>query len=282
MLKRYWVVIFAFGLAYSGEALAQDAVPPSTDSPAVEQGSDGQAQKEEEAARRFPFLIRIVEDSENAERAKRRESDADQRERDDLSAQQSMAESTEMIVTISWWQLVLATAGTVLVFGSLFAAFWANWISRDTARRQLRAYIDVDAAKAEHFTGPSAPEHIRFMIILKNSGQTPARDVSGWVTCHFSAEFDTNFHKRVGDGGSRNPVGSGGELKFEFWTTDRGWPIEAVQAVRDRKTNLWVHGAVNYQDIFRRDWEVGFRFRVEPGKLKKPQMEVCTEGNYST
>ncbi|MCY0149772.1 hypothetical protein OEG84_19180 [Hoeflea sp. G2-23] len=185
MSKRYWIIFIAFGLAaLTSEAKAQYPVPSTADRPPIENGGDQSAREYDRTTGQFAIPIIIIEDAENAERAERREADSDQRERDDLTAQQSMAESTERIVFISWWQLGLATAGTILVFGSLGAAFWANWIARDTAKRQLRAYVAVPGGVLSPVK--DSKTKLRYDIRIENTGQTPAYNVSCWTNSRFA------------------------------------------------------------------------------------------------
>jgi hypothetical protein len=154
--------------------------------------------------------------------------------------------------------------------------------TRKTSRAQLRAYVNVAKAKAEYFNSCEFPEQIRFMIMVENKGQTPAKNVSAWATCHVSPEFNARILVKDRSGGSVNPIGPGGELKIEYGTASRLLPIEAVQTVRNSQSNLWVHGIVEFRDVFNIRQELGFRFRVEPGPVQKPDMQICSEGNYST
>ena len=163
------------------------------------------------------------------------------------------------------------------------AAAEAVSVAREAGRVQMRAYINVHETKAEYLSDEDGfPEQIRFMIIIKNTGQSPGKNVTVWATCHASPIFMGKVPAKDTSLGSVNPIGPGGDLKLEFGTNSRGLPIEAVQAVRARRTKLWVHGVVEYSDIFDRRQELGFRFEIEGGPVKKPQVYVCSEGNYST
>jgi hypothetical protein len=60
---------------------------------------------------------------------------------------------------------------------SALAVTTQNALLRDTAQRQLRAYICVTGGLLK-FLRPEVPE---VQIHLKNAGQTPAYDVRGWI-----------------------------------------------------------------------------------------------------
>lgn len=283
MLRSYWVVVFTFALALSASLGVQAQVSEYSEQREIT------AQQTPLENPPWSLGVHIVDGQASASARKLREEQSDQREMDDLLAQQGMNETTQKMANLVDMQTWLIGIGTALLFVTLSLTWQANKAARDAVEitrqigeTQTRAYLDVDSCKAEYFAEPSMPEHIRFMINLRNTGQTPARNVSGWVTCHFAHDFDEKYPVKDASQDSKTSVGAGRELKFEFWTTDRGWPIEAVQTVRSQQTNLWVHGLVEYQDILGQDREVCFRFRVETGIVKKPEMKICSEGNYST
>lgn len=83
-----------------------------------------------------------------------------------------MAESTEQIITVSWWQLGLTTAGTIAVFLSIYAAFKANKITREIGQAQVRAYLAIRITPPDIFNGQTD-----FKFKIENTGQSPATNV---------------------------------------------------------------------------------------------------------
>lgn len=95
--------------------------------------------------------------------------EAEQQNSEEIRIQRQM-------LRVTW---ILAGAG-ILQFFILLVTFW---IMRDTARRQLRAYVCIESAIVT-FPEPNIPEAL---IEYKNSGQTPAYDVCGWIHTWFAA-----------------------------------------------------------------------------------------------
>jgi len=69
------------------------------------------------------------------------------------------------------WLEGFAVLFAALAFG---AASYQGWVTRDSEKRQLRAYVGVIPGDIENFGVPGKEESI---IIRKNYGQTPAYDV---------------------------------------------------------------------------------------------------------
>ena len=105
--------------------------------------------------------------------------EAEDREKADLVAQRSMADSTREMVRITKWQLYIGGAGVFLLVITIAftiratnAAVEANRIARETARRELRAYVSV-TSKGVRFDG----DNLVIYFVLDNAGQTPAKNI---------------------------------------------------------------------------------------------------------
>ncbi|RWQ65052.1 hypothetical protein [Mesorhizobium sp.] len=197
MLRRCWIVILAFGLALAGEAKAQD----STHTPSQGGGNQEDTQGRKAAPREPAFPIRIIDDPVEAERVLSRETDAVDREKQDLAAQESMASSTEQIVRLSIWQLGLAAFGTFVAAigtGGLLYSLILNRRATDAAIRAAAAARDAvstERAWMSHASTTPMPQtidrhnpgnrtHIGFHVEFKNLGRSPARVLS----------FESNFY----------------------------------------------------------------------------------------
>ncbi len=69
------------------------------------------------------------------------------------------------------WTAILAI-GTWILGG---AAIWSDFLVRDTGRRELRAYLDINSTVPPELV-PGQPAKVEFVIL--NSGHTPAYNVT--------------------------------------------------------------------------------------------------------
>lgn len=275
---RTWCLAVAFGLI--GASLQAQEQAGSRNDGASSQQSISQP---------FGLPVRIVEDKEAAEATERREEEAAEREQQDLVAQQSMDAAAHSAKRAAWLSAALVAIGTGLLVWTLSLTREANRaardavaVTRDIGQRQVRAYVGVHEAKADFLSNEEFPEQYRFMIILKNTGASPATKVRIWAACYIGANFPPELRARDKSHGSENSIGAGGTLKIEYGTSERRVPIEAVRWVRQGEARLWAFGEAEYFDVFGEKREVGFRFDVTRGQIGRPQMYPSPEGNYET
>lgn len=91
-------------------------------------------------------------------------------EESDLCAQWKAANAAEEGALWAKWGVWIAGASTIAVAIAIYLTIEANSISRDTAKRQLRAYIGMSVGGIEHF-GTHDPV---IAFTMTNSGETPA------------------------------------------------------------------------------------------------------------
>ena len=179
MLKRSWVFVAAFGLAVtvSGQAYSQE-----------EYGQDGAPEEQEQSeSPTFAIPVQIIESQEAAIARDSSEREAEDREINDLLAQQGMHEAadamnsaTEDMALYSLVSTITVIVGTGLLFWTLALTRQANRAARDAVdvtreigRDQARAYVDVDSVK--FYWGSDAGQWPEIYISLRNSGATPAK-----------------------------------------------------------------------------------------------------------
>jgi hypothetical protein len=127
---------------------------------------------------------------------------------------------------------------------------------RDTAEKQLRAYLCVDSAVLK-FPQPDVPEA---QIHFKNCGQTPAREVQGWIhtwfTEHPLREALPTAPETLRKG--TETVAAGGKTIF---VAPRKPPLPHpnLALLGTEKFTLYVYGEVRYEDIFDREQWTRFR-----------------------
>ena len=133
--------------------------------------------------------VGAIQEPWNSKEARtKREQAADQRNKEDLIAQKSMADSTERMVLIGWLQMALGTLGLLAIGMTLWytreaveqtakatkATEAAVKVTRKTAERELRAYVGIANASIVATEVGKTPN---VKLEIKNFGSTPAKDV---------------------------------------------------------------------------------------------------------
>lgn len=127
--------------------------------------------------------------------------------------------------------------------------------ARDTAKRQLRAYL---VAKSFRISGVLVDHTPRVMFELKNVGQTPAYEVRIWWeirTLHAPiSEADTRVRRSLHlpwGRQSRAIIGAGEPVEISIpYRAPVG--AEWARALHNGKWTLLAFGVVSYRDVFKR------------------------------
>lgn len=184
---------------------------------------------------------------------------AQQREKDDLKAQQAMARYAEQLADLTFWQIVVAAIAVILLLCTLFftyratnAAVAAVKVTSDTTEHQLRAYIGVIDGHIDWNEGRPIAN-----LTIKNTGQTPAYGLTNWIN---------------GCSGGRNEFGK--EDGDDYFPRFDLLPGETVKMAHDPKTPLdygdferlrlfrYVWGRIEFTDAFNEPRWVTFRYRM--------------------
>jgi hypothetical protein len=135
-------------------------------------------------------------------------------------------------------------------------------VMKDTAQRQLRAYVSIFDARIAFDTDGRT---FRPTIVLQNAGQTPAYDVASWTDGDaFDASKPPSFSQPIpaDQRTLRTVVGPG--MKFTL-NSQKVTEIPGIEGhVRDGTTAIYVWGRVDYRDAFGRTWPLEFRCRAHP------------------
>ena len=181
-----------------------------------------------------------------------RDAEANRRSRLDLKAQQSMAKA-------AWVQAALSLAGILLLGFTLIytakatraanraakAAEGAVTATRDSSRRELRAYMSVD--KVTH-----DPTFIK--VTLQNTGHTPATELKGTLTPYWEPGSNTDLSPGFTFNEVTVPilfpgaVGGGREAKLRF-DLEASETTSLERALSDEVT-LFILVRLVYKDIF--------------------------------
>lgn len=194
---------------------------------------------------------------------------------------------------IDWKPEAITAAATVLLafltltlaggtIGLWFATRRLVRGAENTAERQLRAYIFV--SDSSRLGGPSpAPE---FRIVVKNFGQTPARNGTYWVSSKIDKYNSTAGFDRPKDAGT-------GRFKSGPFhvSTVTGINVEPgklrlegdrLTDFREGKIAFFVFGELNYTDVFDKYKITKFRLMYTIGGEPHGKLSNSEEGNKST
>ncbi|MBL8791226.1 MAG: hypothetical protein JNM45_12065 [Rhizobiales bacterium] len=240
--------------------------------------------------------VRIVEQPPTTPSDLEQQKQSLQRDKDDLVAQQTMANGTTYLVWITGAQFALTLIGTALLFFTLRlnreatnAAVTANATTRlavdqeqANSKRQLRAYVLVDTIEFIQGGQHDAP---KVKLIARNYGQTPADQVQ--IVLMIDQTLTDNEEKHsVGSeefevlADSKAPMGPDASLTLE--TKARG-PLNQhdLQSLYGGTKPIYAFGRINYVDCFNQKQFTEFRFRTARAELSgiSSTMLVCAKGN---
>ena len=183
----------------------------------------------------------------------------DDRRYSDLCAQWKAADAA---ADSAWWAWASGVAGLFSLLGVLVAiglAYHSNWIARDTAKRQLRAYLTVEP------TGINQPVEgqARVALQVKNVGQTPASAVmvfSRFALSENPRDFDPKsagfpIVGEVNDGSIGPSV-----TRYIYSRLPLSFFAENGEKIAERAMAVVHYGYVCYQDIFGVQRETWFTF----------------------
>jgi hypothetical protein len=267
MSRSYWLSIFAIvGLILWSEPPRAQGVPAP--SPTPKEQAEQPANKAAKNPEGIPVII--IETLEQAKATEEREKASRDHEAKDLDAQIRAANAGERAATAgerqvepAWLSAILSFIGTLLILCTLILTRKANEIAKDTAKRQLRAYLISNGGQIERI-----PEGFLLTVTIKNSGQTPAFDVK-----HSSESFGGDYP----DGGPPEMpavndthytvIGANGDFVCaqRLFADD---PEDALKNVMDGKLGFWIHGRIEYRDCFGDSHVTKFR-QVYGGRIAK-------------
>lgn len=173
---RTWMYVFATGITIASSVQAQEQTQSTEENPTIQSGP----------AKPDPvgIPIRIIEDGISADARDQSEREAAEREKDDLSAQERMADATEAMneatqsmKNAAWWSFGAVALGTLLLGYTLKltraatkSAQSAVDITRDIGQKQVRAYIYLKDCRID---GIAEGQKATALLNFANSGQSP-------------------------------------------------------------------------------------------------------------
>jgi len=174
----------------------------------------------------------------------------------DLCSQWGAVRVAEQANRISAANLWLAFVTLTLTLIGTGALIWTLAETRAVSRRELRAYLFVDAAGIADGThhperDPNLLGRVGSALIIKNSGQTPAHNVIHYSLVDiapFSEEermsaplvMEQNFKATLPPGGTNSADRM----------MDRVPTQEEIDSIKKGESAAWVYGAISYEDVF--------------------------------
>lgn len=163
----------------------------------------------------------------------------------------------------NWWQLWVGVIGASGLLGALGLALHANWIARDTAKRQLRAYINTGEITASSASKDNTEWKIQIEWV--NGGATPAKTVIGCLRSKIvEGDLPDDFDFPTGQLESGTMV-LGPRAKFASHVP-RNLTFSEMQTAAAGGSRIFVWGWIEYSDIFSRKrhrTECAFEFCIE-------------------
>jgi hypothetical protein len=157
----------------------------------------------------------------------------------------------------------------------------ANNLMGQTAERQLQAYISLSKAR---IISVEAGQRPTAKIAIRNSGQTPAYDLSAELAIGIGP-FPIQKGAKVNPLPtpheiSRLTVGPGTRVRQ---TAMQKLPltIDEFNAIKAGQAAIYVAGRIRYRDAFGRGWVNNFRLMYNRRGFESGswRLEVCEEGN---
>jgi hypothetical protein len=190
-----------------------------------------------------------------------------------------------------WYDiLTLLVLSATLVFVCVYTCItgYQAWINRDTARRQLRAYLSVTTTgPPEKFAGlqPGRPnvEATKAVLFIKNGGQTPAYAVSYWIGITI-AEFPLKTPlptPPITFKLARSIIGSG-DATTAIAQSLRPMTLDEERRVQKGEMAIYVFGEVKYRDAFRVRRHVTFRLFNQLWHGRVGSLDIDEEGNEAS
>jgi hypothetical protein len=154
----------------------------------------------------------------------------------------------------------IAVIASVVAFLQFLALIATVAVMRRTAQRQLRAYVGVVRGELINIDGD---DPIEATVIVKNSGQTPAREVVMWggmAVRGFPLRDPINPPEK---GPPRAQTLAAGA---EFYKTEKSFKTAKgeitpahPQMLKEGTISIYVYGEITYRDVFKKKRHTTYR-----------------------
>jgi hypothetical protein len=215
--------------------------------------------------------------------------------------EQAKADSLDLLYRRYMWATIIGVVVALIGVGALICQ---TILSRRSSERQLRAYVVCESAsifnvanpvpifQGQVFTptgaeitnpgaGPAA------VVIIKNTGQTPAYDVVHWANiCFREYPLIASLPAKIpGDGKfPRSILGSGIPSNKLLQLNPRLTDLQ-IASLRAGTEVVYVYGEITYKDAFGKQWFTHYRSMYHPmsGAIGVSTiLSFCEEGNIGS
>lgn len=227
-----------------------------------------------------PFGLATGDDIRKLE-ARENPDDARYYDEQNRRAQKSAADAAQVMVFLTEVSIILGLVGAGAIIWTLKVSRESNSISRETAERQLRAYIHVDKVNFEHVNDQYA---LTVNVTYKNFGQTPARGVVNNLTVSFVMMGEAKLRDRGEKRERGYDIGPGQSSTTSAHVSLSGF-VKPHMLTKEIAT-MYVMGEITYKDVFGRE-ERHTRYKMylypDPEGLDDTDAFVlCDDGNETT
>jgi len=151
-------------------------------------------------------------------------------------------------------------------------------VMKDTAQRQLRAYISITAAEIE-FPEPGRPKST---LTFKNAGQTPAHNVQIWIH-QWAAAYPLNVALPTPPRDfemAKNTLGAGAYFHMRSEAPRPIFNGPYLDLVGTSQGTIYVYGEISYFDVFGQKHVQEYRLMYGGNELVVPgALKPCESGN---
>jgi hypothetical protein len=175
----------------------------------------------------------------------------------------------------NWLLFWAGTFGVAFAYKPLRTVIRQNNTMKETAERQLRAYLFPELAASRRVT-PAA--HF-IKIDIKNSGQTPAYEYQGYIAVGVftPGQEPATLDLPPEEDFSRGSLGPG--CKFELGGREYYMTPEQAADVARGAQSVYIYGNVDYRDAFGQLRFTSFRLCSTGEMFQMGRFEACLEGN---
>jgi len=177
-------------------------------------------------------------------------------------------------VKLAEWLLIGATLALYVATRQLVIG------AEKTAERQLRAYLMIKTVRLEGLKSGSCP---RATVTIKNSGNTPAKNVTHWARLGFST-FPNIEQTPERDRSQMMPPGAvapGGKIILSTGI-DRPLNDPTMSVLENGTHAIYLVGAIRYEDAFGKERETDFHLFCTRGMVAEGTMASFHIGNRIT
>ena len=201
----------------------------------------------------------------------------------DLCAQWKAADAAADSAWWAWAGGIIGLGSLVGIFAAIGLAFHSNWIARDTAKRQLRAYISIEPGGINE--SKDGLHSVPFNII--NNGQTPAYEMEHGgdfvVTTGNPLEFDPSVDGRLNGQTAVTDQSLGpNSNRFSYAYLEAELCVPFLAKIDKKEAAIIHYGYVTYKDAFGDRHRTSFAFYHWGEELSDLESKRCRFGNDAT